>query len=185
MADKELLNEEVFGVVGTFHSAPDIFHACEKTHAAGFKNWDSYTPYPVHGLDKASGQKRSLVGAFTLIGGITGFTFANIMVWFMNSFDYPLIVGGKPFYSPIFPFPVSYEMTILLSAFGTLFGMFALNRLPQHYNPLFDYKEFFKCTDDTFAICIEAKDPQFDREKSAQFLEELGAKNITLIAHNN
>ena len=183
MAEKPLLNEEIFGVIGTFDTAPDIYKACKKTNEAGFKKWDSYTPYAVHGLDKVSGQKRSMVGAFTIVGGFTGFTLANIMVWFMNSFDYPLIVGGKPFYSPIFPFPVAYEMTILLSAFGTLFGMFALNRLPQHYNPLFNYKEFFKCTDDTFALCIEADDPKFDREQTVKFLEDLGAKDITLVPH--
>ena len=181
MAENTLLPEETFGVIGTFDSAPDIYEACKKTNEAGFKKWDSYTPYPVHGLDKVSGQRRSLVGAFTLAGGITGFTLANIMVWFMNMYDYPLIVGGMPFYSPIFPFPVSYELTILLSAFGTLFGMFALNRLSQHHSPLFNYKEMFKCTDDTFALCIEAKDPNFDAEKTAKFLENLGAKNITFL----
>ncbi|MGB0371259.1 MAG: DUF3341 domain-containing protein [Opitutales bacterium] len=181
MAEDTLLSEETFGVIGTFHSAPDIYEACKKTHKAGFTKWDSYTPYPVHGLDKASGQKRSMVGAFSLVGGVTGFTVANIMVWFMNAFDYPLIVGGKPFYSPIFPFPIAYEMTILFAAFGTLFGMFALNRLPQHHNPLFNYKEFYKCTDDTFAICIEAKDPKFDARETTKFLEDLGAQNIKLI----
>ena len=181
MADSELLPEEVFGAIGTFHSAPEIFEACDKTNKAGFKKWDSYTPYPVHGLDKVSGQRRSLVGVFTILGGITGFTMGNLMVWFMNSFDYPLIVGGKPFYSPIYPFPIAYESTILLSAFGTLFGMFALNRLPQHYSPLFNYKEFIKCTDDTFAICIEAKVPKFDPVETQKFLEDLGAKEITLI----
>ena len=35
------------------------------------------------------------------------------MVWFMNAYDYPLNVGGKPFFSFIFPFPVMYEMNIL------------------------------------------------------------------------
>ena len=184
MSDKELLPEETFGAIGTFHSPPDIFEACIKTRDAGFKKWDSYTPYPVHGLDKASGQKRSLVGLFSLIGGVTGFTAGNLMVWFMNSFDYRLIVGGKPFYSPIFPFPVAYEMTILFAAFGTLFGMFFLNRLPQHHSPIFNYEPSFKATDDKFLLCIEARDEKFDPKTSIQFLKDLGATDVKLVSNN-
>ena len=99
----------------------------------------------------------------------------------MNSYDYPLIVGGKPYFSAIFPFPVFYELTILFAAFGTLFGMFFLNRLPRHNHPVFEHKGFGRTGDDKFMIVIEVEDPKFDDEETESFLKELGGKSITVI----
>ena len=96
----------------------------------------------------------------------------------MNAFDYPLIVGGYPFFSPVFPFPVMYELTILLAAFGTLGGMFIMNLLPQHYNPLFNCSKFLEVSDDRLMIAIEAKDGQYDPEATKQFLESIGGFDI-------
>ena len=115
-----------YGLSATFNSASDLYEAAGKVREEGFTNWECYTPIPVHGLDAQMGVGRSNVPRFTLAGGLTGFTTGMLLVWYMNSYDYPLIVGGKPFFSPIFPFPVFYELTILFSAFGTLFGMFFL-----------------------------------------------------------
>ena len=72
-------------------------------------------------------------------------------------FDYPLIVGGKPYFSPIFPFPVFYELTILFAAFGTLFGMFFLNRLPTQ-SSRFRTQGVWQNGDDKFMIVIEVED---------------------------
>jgi hypothetical protein len=72
----------------------------------------------------------------------------------------------------LYAFPVSYEMTILLSAFGTLFGMFFLNQLPKFYNPLFKNERFKKSTDDRFFLCIEATDPKFGTDVTRTFLTE-------------
>ena len=108
-----------------FNSAKDIFEAAGKVREKGYTNWECYTPIPIHGLDAQMGYSRSKVPCFTLAGGVTGFFTGMLIVWFMNSYDYPLIVGGKPYFSAIFPFPVFYELTILFAAFGTLFGMFS------------------------------------------------------------
>ena len=100
-----------------------LFSRSRKVRDAGFKKWDTYSSFP-YGMPEAQGQARSKVPIFTFCGGITGFTLGTLIVWFMNSYDYPLIVGAQPFFSPVFPFPIMYELTILLSAFGTLGGMF-------------------------------------------------------------
>ena len=172
--------KDVFGIAATFRTAPDIYHACEKVRDAGYTRWDSYTPFPVHGIHHAMGLKRSRVPFFTLLGGITGFMTGLVIVAYMN-LDYPLVVGGKPYFSPIFPFPIFYELTILLAAFGTLGGMFLLNRLPRHHHPLFDYEPFLKTSDDTFMIVVESTDPAFDEEKVRTVLGEAGGEDITLI----
>jgi hypothetical protein len=96
----------------------------------------------------------------------------------MNAYDYPLIVGGKPFFSPVFPFPVMYELTILLAALSTIAGMFILNGLPRHYHPVMKSKNFAATTDDTLRIVIESSDPLYDGEKTKAFLAEIGGTNI-------
>jgi len=177
MAVKE---KDVFGIAATFRTAPAVYHACEKVRDAGYKRWDSYTPFPIHGIHHAMGLKRSKVPIFTFLGGVTGFTTGLMIVAYMN-FNYPLIVGGKPYFSPVFPFPIFYELTILLAAFGTLGGMFILNRLPRHHHPLFDYEPFLKTSDDAFMIVIESTDPNFDEEKVRALLDEAGGEDINVI----
>jgi hypothetical protein len=170
-----------WGITASFRSAPAVFKAAEKVRDAGYKNWDVFTPFPIHGLDGAMGLKRSRVPIFTLIGGITGFFTGMLMVWYMNAYDYPLIVRGMPYFSPIFPFPIFYELTILLAAFGTLFGMFFLNRLPLFHHPVKDHPSWVKFTDDQFLIAIEAKDPSFDATRARALLGEIGGDEITEI----
>lgn len=156
-------------------------HAAEKVRDAGFRNWDVYSPLPVHGMDDAMGLPRSKVPYFTLLGGVTGFLSGMLMAWYMGSFDYPLIVGGKPFFSPIFPFPVAYETTILLAAFGTIGGMFIMNLLPRHNHPIMNYSGFERITDDRLCIAIENCDPKFERDQTRSFLEEIGGIEITAV----
>lgn len=175
--------DNLFGVMGSFLTTPDAYHAAEKVRDAGFKNWDVFTPFPVHGMDAAMGLRRSKVPVLTLCGGLIGFFTGVLLTWYMNAYDYPLVVGGKPFWSPVFPFPVMYELTILLAAFGTFFGMFLTNFLPQHYHPVFNNQKFARGTDDTFFIVIEQRDPKFDLEKAQALLKQLGAQDITLIQH--
>ena len=136
------MSEEIYGMVASFKDTPSLYHAAEKVRDAGFKYWDTYSSFPIHGMPEAQGQARSKVPIFTFVGGLTGLTLGTAMVWYMNAFDYPLIVGGYPFFSPVFPFPIMYELTILLAAFGTLGGMFIMNLLPQHYNSLFNCSKF-------------------------------------------
>lgn len=169
---------EKYGIIASFPDTPSLFHAAEKVRDAGYKKWDTYSSFPVHGMPAAQGQPRSKVPVFTFLGGVTGFLTGTIIVWFMNYFDYPLIVGGKPFFSPVFPFPIMYELTILLAAFGTLGGMFITNFLPQHYNPLFNNEKFLEVSGERLAIAIEAKDAQYDPEATRRFLEEIGGSDI-------
>lgn len=167
-----------YGIIASFADTSSFYHAAEKVRDAGYKKWDTYSSFPVHGMPKAQGQARSKVPIFTFLGGITGFTLGTLLVWYMNYFDYPLIVGGKPFFSPVFPFPVMYELTILLAAFGTLGGMFLTNLLPQHYNSLFNSETFLEVSGERLVIAIESRDPKFDSNLTRQFLEQIGGTDI-------
>jgi len=167
------------GLIATFETTAGVMHAAEKVRDAGYKSWDCITPFPIHGLDKAMGLKRSIVPRFSLVGGILGFCTGMSMIWFTNSFDYPLIVGGKPYFSPMFAFPVSYELAILFAAFATIGGMFFLNRLPMHYHPVLKYDQIHRGMDDLFFIVIDSRDPKFNFAATKALLEKAGGKSIT------
>ncbi len=167
-----------YGIIASFPDTPSFFHAAEKVRDAGYQKWDTYSSFPVHGMPAAQGQARSKVPIFTFLGGLSGFTLGTLIVWYMNAYDYPLIVGGKPFFSPVFPFPIMYELTILLAAFGTLGGMFVMNLLPQHYNPLFNNEKFLEVSGDRLVIAIESRDPKFDPVATRKFLEDIGGTDI-------
>jgi len=168
-----------YGLIATFDRTPDLYHAAEKVRDAGYRYWDCITPFPVHGLDKAMGLKRSIVPRISLCGGLTGFTTGMSMIWWTGAVDYPLIVGGKPYFSPMFAFPVSYELTILFAAFATIIGMFVVNGLPMHYHPVLKYDQIRRGMDDQFFIVIEARDPRFNFANTKALLEQAGGKNIS------
>ena len=167
-----------YGLLAEFDQSADILHAAATVRDAGYRRWDVFSPFPVHGMDEAMGLGRSKVGWFTFCGGVTGYTAGMLMIWFMNAYDYPLVVGGKPLFSPIFSFPVAYECTILLGAFGSLFGMLFLNRLPRLYHPLFKSARFARATHDRFFLVIEATDPNFSDVETRKLLEAAGSKHI-------
>jgi hypothetical protein len=133
---------------------------------------------PIHGLDKAMGVRRSIVPRFSLAGGITGFCTGMSMIFYTNGFDYKLTVGGKPLFSPLFAFPVSYELTILFTAFATIGGMFFLNDLTKLYHPVLKYEHIRRGMDDLFYIVIENSDPRFNAINTRALLENAGGQGI-------
>jgi hypothetical protein len=167
-----------YGLLAEFDTPADTIRAAEKVRDAGFKRWDVYTPYPVHGLDAAMGLGNSQVGWFTFCLGVTGLTCGFLMIWYQNAYNYPIMVGGKPLFSPWASFPVCYEMTILFGAFGSLFGMLFLNRLPRWSHPLFNSERFRRASNDKFYLCIEAADAKFNDAETRALLESLGGKHL-------
>lgn len=169
------------GLLAQYETPADVLHAAIEVRNAGYKKWDVHTPFPIHGMDAAMSLKNSKVGYFTFLGGVTGFFSGMLMIWFMNKYNYPIVIGGKPLFTPLFAFPVSYELTILLGAFGTLLGMAFLNRLPRLYHPLFKVERFRRVTNDKFFVYIEAVDPKYSPEATRVLLEKTGASAIEVV----
>lgn len=167
-----------YGLIAKFDTPADVYEAAKSVRAAGYSSWDVITPFPIHGIDSAMGTKRSHVPRFSLAGGLTGFATGMLMIAYMNWYDYPLLVGGKPYFSPMFAFPVSYELTILFTAFATIIGMFVLNRLPMHYHPVMKQPHFARAMNDQFFIVIEGRDPKFDPAVTKNLLSEIGGQDI-------
>ncbi len=177
-----------FGLIAKFDTPADIMHAAEQVRDAGYKSWDVITPFPIHGMDGAMGLRRSIVPRFTICGGTVGFIAGMSMIFITSATSwnvpsnwagYELIVGGKPLFSPQFAFPVSYELTILFSAFAAIAGMFILNKLPMHYHPVLKMEKVAESSDDKFFLYIEKGDPQFDPAKTRAFIESLHPVEIS------
>ena len=175
-------NATPFGLIAEFNTPAEAMHAAEKVRDAGFRRWDVHTPYAVHGMDAAMGLKNSKVGWFTFLGGLTGYTSGMLMIYYMNAYDYKIVVGGKPLFSPFYAFPVSYELTILLASFGSLFGMLFLNRLPRLHHPLLKNRRFTAgATHDKFLVVVETADPKYSETGTRRLLEEAGSRHIEVV----
>lgn len=169
----ETNERELYGYLAEFEQPGDLIDAAERVRDAGYRNWDCHTPFPLHGLDGAMGIRGTRLPLLVLGGGLVGLTLAMTMQWWMNAVDYPFMISGKPFFGVPAAVPVGFELTVLLSALTTFFGMWGLNLLPQHHHPLFNSERFKRATADRFFISIEASDPKFHVEKTRELLESL------------
>ncbi len=175
---------KLYGLIAEFETPGDLMAAAEKVRDAGYKWWDCHTPFPVHGLDKAMGIKRTILPVIVFGAGATGTFAAFLLQAFTNSWDftiwagvwvtgYPYLISGKPAMSlPAF-IPVMFEVTILFAALTTVSMMFLFNGLPQLYHPLFRSNRFRRASNDRFFISIEARDPKFLPRKTEEFLKSL------------
>jgi Protein of unknown function (DUF3341) len=181
------LKKPPFAVVAEFPSAAALYGAAEKVRDAGFKFWDVHSPFPIHGMNKAMGLKKSTLGYICFCGGSLGFLTAALVEFIPSSYLFPLVVHGKPvdfFTVPAF-FVMMFELTVLFTAFTAFFGVFVMNRLPRMHHPLFDYGPFSRVTNDAFFLVIESTDPKFSETDTREFLETMGAKDVSLIYEND
>ena len=178
------------GVLGFFKDPHAMIEGMKKIRAAGYRGYDAFSPYPIHGMDAAQGLKRSPLPFVTFGAGLTGFAIAISFQYWASAVDWPLIVGGKPFFSwPAFV-PILFEVTVLLAGLSTVGAMFLLNGLPNVTRRIFDPS----LTRDRFALVIEAplvpahgedeEDPKahqfkkFDESEAADFLRKAGATEV-------
>ena len=176
---------KTYGLMAEFDSPAAVLGAAERVRDAGYRRWDVFSPFPVHGLEKVMGMGNSRVGWFAFVFGGGAFTGTMLLIWFCNGFDYPLVVGGKPMFSPPMSFVPSYILLVLAAAIGAFVGMVALNQLPRHHHPLFDKKRFALVSRDKFFLVIGATDEKFDATKTREGLESIGGVNVEIVEDND
>lgn len=167
-----------FGLVAVFETPAAITRACEGLRDAGYRAFDAHTPFPVHGLERAMGLRASRLPFIVLACAILGGAGALALQTWVHSFAYPQIIGGKPFFALPAYVPVTFELTILFSAFGTFFGVWGLCRLPRLLHPVMRHPSFVRVSDDRFLISVEAKDPKYEQESTRALLAQLGGTEI-------
>ena len=168
-------------LLAQFETPDQIIGAAERVRDAGYQKWDVHTPYPVHGMDAAMGLSDSRLGWIVLACGLTGLLAAVSMMQWMNGYDYPLVIGGKPPEAYASMVPIMFELTVLIAAFGATFGMLGLNQIPRHHHPVFYSERFEASSNDKFFISIEAEDEQFDPDATRAFLEGLTPSYLELV----
>jgi len=170
-----------YGILAEFDSPAAILAAAKSVRDAGYRRWDIFTPFPIHGIDKVMGLKNSMVGWFSLAMGGGAFLSGMGLLWFTNAFDYPLIVGGKPMYSIPMSFVPSYILMVMGGAIGALVGMLALNQLPRLHHPLLNNARFEQVSRDKFMLVIGANDDKFSAVETRKLLESIGGRHIELV----
>ena len=172
------MEKKIYGILAEFDTATELVDAAREVRDAGYKKTDAFSPFPLHEIDEALGIKRSILPFLVLGGGVAGLLAGLSLQYFVHVIDYPLNVGGRPYFSLPSFIPPSYELTILFAAFTAVFGMLLLNGLPQPYHPVFNVPRFALATREKFFLLIEKKDPQFDYEKTRSFMEGLGGQEV-------
>jgi mono/diheme cytochrome c family protein len=117
-------------------------------------------------------------------GGVAGLLGGLLLQWWMNAYNWPWNVGGKPTWSIPANVPIAYETTILLSVLTTFFGMWAANKLPQVWHPFFRLERFARVTDDGLFLGVEAGDKRFELEQTKQLLVAAGATHVDECYHD-
>lgn len=178
------------GVVAEFDRPEELMEAAAAVRDAGFTRWDTHTPFPLHGIEKAMGIRPTILPWIILVGGLTGTTIAVLLQYWTNAsrgaeyvvgwpfsgYQYP--ISGKPYWSLPANVPIMFELTVLLAAFSAFFGMIGLNRLYRFYNPMFKLERFRRVTADRFFLAIDSNDPKFNVAGVSAMLKGLGADAV-------
>jgi mono/diheme cytochrome c family protein len=173
---------KLYGIAALFNTPDDIIKAAATVADAGYESFDVNTPYPVHGMDRAMKLKPSKLGFITLAFGLGGAFFALAFMFWIMTYVYPTIIGGKPFFSfPAF-IPITFEVTVLLATLSTVIGMIALFfNFPSNSHPLHDTDYMRNVSLDKYGVIIQADDPKFNQAEVTSLLTSLGAVSVSEI----
>ena len=169
----------IYGLLAQFDTPETLVAAVRSTREAGYKKMDAYTPFPVEEVSEALNFHERKLPVIVFVGGLVGCAVGFGMQYYAAVVSYPVNIGGRPLNSwPSFV-PVAFELTILIAALCAVFGMLLMNGLPMPYHPLFNNPKFSLASSHGFFLCVEAADPQFDREETARFLQTLNPTGVS------
>ncbi|MBK7106438.1 MAG: DUF3341 domain-containing protein [Ignavibacteriae bacterium] len=170
------MSEKLYSYTALFNTPDEIIHAAKVVVEKGYTKFDVNTPYPVHGMDDAMKLPPSKLGFVTLFAGLGGIVLALLMMGWMMGIDYPIVIGGKPFFPlPAF-IPITFEITVLLATLTTVAALlFFFFKLPNNRHPLHDTNYMKNVSSDKYGICVEAVDPIFNESEVKELFKNLHA----------
>lgn len=181
------MNEKIlYSISALFNTADEVIHAAEKIAEKGYKKYDVNTPYPVHGMFDAMKLPPSKLGYVSLVFGLSGTIAALLLMTITSVFDYPNIIGGKPFFAlPAFV-PIMFEVTVLSAAIATVVAMIAFFfKFPNNSHPIHDTDYMKAVSSDKYGIYITTEDDEFDENEIRQLFSDLGAFRIEPIYYDD
>lgn len=174
----------LYGLIAEFDNPNDLVAAARKSHQAGYRKMDAYSPFPIEELAEALGFHYNRLPLLVLCGGIVGGMAGYALQYWASVIAYPINVGGRPLHSwPAF-IPATFETTVLFAALTAVLGMLALNGLPMPHHPIFNAPRFALASRDSFFLCIEAEDARFDVERTRAFLEGLRPRQVAEVENS-
>jgi hypothetical protein len=173
--------DKVYAVMGAFTAPEDLVEGGRKIREMGYTKLDAMTPFPVHGIDEAIGVPPSKLGWLVVWFSALGCATAITLIWYVGAIDYRLVIGGKPFFDFSYTIPIAFELTVLFSAFASFYGLWIMNGLPRLYHLSCNYSQAHRASDDLFLLVIEADDPKFDAESTAEHLRSVGAGDVEVV----
>ena len=158
-------------IYGIFNDDEQVLKAIPMMRSNGMNVKDVVSPFPIHGLDEALGLKRTRISICCFIYGITGCCLAMLMIWYMNIFDWPMDIGGKPsfaFYKNLPAYvPVIFESTVLCAAHGMVITFYLRSKLLPGVEPhVIDVRQ----ADDHFVMSVLLKEGQSTEEVKRMFM---------------
>jgi hypothetical protein len=192
--DARTTTTRTYGLMAEFRGPEQLLEAAQAVYADGYRQFDAYTPIPIHGLAEATGHTDKKVQKAVLVGGLVGMIAGFSLCYYTSAVEVPWLpamfsgyannVGGRPLNSwPAFIIP-TFEMTILFAGITSLLSMLIFNGLPMPYHPVFNVPRFREhASTDAFFLCIEASDPRFDATGTRRLLEGLGALEVNDVEH--
>lgn len=170
MADSKYL-------VGVYDDGDDMLHAVEDIRHHGINIHEAYTPFAVHGLDRALGYSFPRMGVAAFLFGIGGTCCALLLTFWTMGVDWPINVGGKNFFPFPTNIPIVFELTVLLAAFGMSFTFFFMEGLGPSAKPIiFDVRS----TDDKFILAIDLAKNKMTEGDISKILKESGASEVNV-----
>jgi mono/diheme cytochrome c family protein len=169
-------------VLGLFDSPENLVRAIPRIKAKVQGRMEAYTPYPIEGIDKLLGLRKSPIGGMVLIMGVIGALAAIMFELWTSGFDYPLTTAGKPHMSWEAFVPIMFEVTVLFATFTAGLGMLLLlNRLPMFRDPILGSKSLPLITRDKFGLAVESAGNDSDVDSITKLFQMVGAKQVEII----
>ena len=171
----------LYGVMAEFDTPTELVRAAEAAAHAGYRKMDAFSPYPIEELHHPLNVPRSKVPLIVLLGGICGGLTGFLLQWYISVYQFPINIGGRPLFSWPSYIVITFELTVLFGSIAATLGLLGLCGFPMPYHAAFNAPNFERATQDGFFLCIEAKDPLFDAEKTKSFLASLDAKGVSAV----
>ena len=164
-------------VIGIYDDEDVLLDAISSVREEGVNIYEVYSPFPVHGIESRLGYKRSRLSVAAFCFGFLGLCLALTMMIGMTTIDWPMIIGGKDFLPlPVF-IPVTFEMTVLLSAFGMVGTFFVVSDLkPWGIPKTFDLRS----TDNKHVMAIELDKNSLSETELRKLLKTNGASETNI-----
>lgn len=172
----------LYGLMAEFDNPTALVAAARAAREKGYRKLDAYTPFPIEELTDALDLHHNKLPLIVLLGGIIGGICGYMLQYYVTVIYFPINIAGRPLHSWPSYIIITFETTILFAALSAVLGLLALCGLPMPYHPTFNVPRFVLASRNRFFLCIQSRDPLFDRARTVEFLETLEPREVSEVA---